>query len=254
MRFLIILLLSLIGVLLLKADMTPKFSETFEIQFLDSNSKSIELDSFVVISNLGYKKDSACYPKSFCSLCSCKDENYTEKYWTGVTINKLFNTYEVFCHSFIENFSLIVYSKSLTYRINDIKNFSACKIYKFQVSNKLTDVSNILHNSWNNYLVYLLLTIFIEICVYSIYTRKDRSNIPLIQIIILNSITHYCLWFILSHSNISVLLMEFIVILIEFIFWYKVIDKSNLDYKYYMKLSIYSNLVSWLFGMIFSFG
>lgn len=234
-------------------DTGPKHSESISIKFLQNNNNNVLFDSIYIIVANGNYLDTAFLPP-----------HTTAQFWTQPTLRKDNDHYALFTHGNIKSFKIITLKGQEIIESAYIVNYPGSSIYLIdKVENKfpdnrkettLADNSPLLHQYWTDYLFALFLTITIELLLGLIFYYKNKTKQNLIAFIIflvlINALTHFSLWFVYSHFNISLLLLETFVVIIECWFWKIYFGIST---KKAVLISILLNLISWVIGVILTF-
>lgn len=234
------------------ADMGPKHSESIYIKFKKNNFE-INIDSLYVIVLKNQFADTA-FLLPF----------ETMRFWTRPTLNKKKDQYELFTHGSIKCFKIVAFINHIKLESEYLLNYPGNLVYNIAVeSNQLVikskeinliDESTLFHQDWLEYIKSLLLTILVELFLgfYFFYKFKDNQNINvfIILFIIVNLLTHFCLWFVYSHFDIPLFFLELCVVIFETMFW-----------KFYLRIrtssavliSFLTNFISWAVGAIVSY-
>lgn len=231
-------------------DNGPKHSESISIKFSQNNNNNELFDSiYIIVANDNYS-DTAFLPPYT-----------TAQYWTKPTLSIENEHYKLFTHGNINSFKIITFKGKDKIESDYLINYPGSSIYFIdRVDNErlfnrkgtmLVDNSPLLHQYWKDYLFALFLTITIELFLGFIIYYKNKTDQSLITFIIflilINALTHFSLWFVYSHFNISLLLLETFVVIIECLFW-KIYFRIST--KKAIVISILLNLASWGIGAI----
>lgn len=230
-------------------DTGPKHSESISIKFLQNNNNDLFDSIYIIVANGNYLDTAFLPPHS------------TAQFWTQPTLSKDNDHYELFTHGNIKSFKIITLKGQEKIESSYLVNYPGSSIYFIdKVENKLlvnrkettlVDNSPLLHQYWTDYLFALFLTITIELLLGLIFYYKNKTDQSLITFIIflalINALTHFSLWIVYSHFDISLLLLETFVVIIECIFW-KIYFRIST--KKAVLISIILNLTSWVIGAI----
>ncbi len=162
--------------------------------------------------------------------------------------------YEIYAHLKIHYFTVFVFENGKKIESKKIINNHGGSSYKFEISqDRLDIIPSFFKTDYFNYFLSLVLTIIVETLIGLYFYKKYKTvlkNIKyfILTFILLNLITHFSLWITYFHIAISILLLEFIVVLIEALYWRFIIGTKV---KQSILISFLTNLVSFIIGLIF---
>lgn len=228
--------------LLVLADMGPKFSESIVIRFYENGKRIESVDSIHVVVN---GNDSAKAILHYNTIAYHIGATLTDMGIAGYALNS----------GSIQTIRVFIRYKGKDYISETLKSYPGSSIYKFEVTPAgLRDNSQLFHSEWWIYIIALIVTLVLEGSVLLLRKSWQKSvyskPVFVAGFIGINLLTHFSLWYVYSHFDISIFLLELIIILVEAVYW-SIITGGK--YGYAMLLSLFTNFVSWILGSIILF-
>lgn len=225
---------------LMYADAGPKFKDELKLFFYD-NDRLLSLGEYKL---LLLEKNGTGYD-------TINSRHSTADYWSQTTLQEGDSYY----------FLNLKHPKPLIIKLlyknkefeSDLTDVGANKhILKFDIEgHRLKDVSPLFYVNLTSYFIMLAITLFIEILMAVVILRK-RVTISTGKLALLvlaaNLITHPLLWYVHSHYDVSILLLEIVVFFAEAIVYMKFTSVKRA-----LIFSFAANLVSFIVGGICNF-
>jgi hypothetical protein len=228
----------------IKADAAPKFHESVNIQLFSEQRPFSKVDS---ISALVFAVSN--YP------AIARLNSTTAEFWTGPSLHKTENGYQIFTHEDLSAFKVIIFLRGMKYESEVLSRFPGNQLYYLEVKDgKLKDVSPPFHQDMGTYFMFLLLTLFVEVLLGLIFFTKYKPlrslKDYLFSFIAINIITHVALWYTYSHAPFPLFFLEIFVFMIESFYWQLYF---RADFFKSLLYSFVTNITSWIIGGIVSF-
>jgi hypothetical protein len=225
------------------ADATPKFNDRPVLEFWINDTKIQNIDSILIITIIE-------------SDTTKKDTLWLTKWRRHVAQNKVTQNHEqvrIDIRTQINEFKIQLLYNNKVYISNWIKYIGARSFFRFNLTQNGEIVENhpLFYVKWIDYFKSLGITLFLEILFAIIFFKQIRRNISisLIAIIVANSISHPVLWYIDSHININIFILELGVFFIESLILILFL-RNRLKLKSILKLTLFANWISWWIGAI----
>jgi len=240
MKILLILILSTICSTNLYADASPKLDPILNVEISNEDEILNSFDSIFVIvkyRNQVYLDTLTTYTNSFDWHNIGGISNSSKK---NIRINFRRN---------VEYFNLFVIIKGQTYSSDTVFPISSWSFLEFLLKNdKLIINNSLFYTKWSDYFSSFILTIFLELLIMlSFKAFKSNKKNVFFAVFIVNLITHPILWYIDTNYEVSIIMLEFFVTLIETLlisFYFK----SKIEPITSSTAVILANLFSWLIG------
>jgi hypothetical protein len=223
------------------ADTGFTFGNEIEFKFLRNGMTAGSPDSLSVLYHDGSQTDTVFIGKHRTEHY----QNWLRRFEDGV--------YNMDGYVHIQAFKIVVYFDSTRYEIPYMKVFGGRNyfIFEIQENGHLKDKSPLFYVHWPYYFKALFLTILLEFIVVFLFfwLLKDRLWPFALTLAICNLLTHPMLWYICSHINISLTLLECMVAILEtLVIWMFLKTKIN-TWKIIL-ISFTANFTSWFLGGI----
>lgn len=244
MKNILIIVLSL-SYLLSYADMGPKPMKKVTLEFYNDKTPITDIDSILVIVNAYYGGIDTFIIHG---IDSWKARRYDLHPLKATNKGFQFETAWI-----VESFNATLIIDNKLYKTGLINHNSGNTLYKFDINDNMRDVSPLLYTEWERYFLTFLITIIIELLISLPFTIKHKLVTKFYffaSFIFINLITHFSLWFIESRAKVSIVILEIIVIIIEYFYWKYFCRFSKSES---ILISILTNLGSWIIGAIIGY-
>jgi len=220
------------------ADAGPKFKDEVQLYFYE-NGKMLPLNNYklFVLEEVGNIYD------------TINKRRTTADYWTVTTLQE--GEYNYYLNVKKSNPIIIkLLYKNNIYESNVINLNASKDVISFNVGvDRLEDISPLFYTSWAFYFAMFAITLFIEVAI-GILCRKwfKLSKVQLVLLIsLINIVSHPLLWYVHSHYDVNLLLLEILVVCAEALAF-----SRFTTIKLAFVFSFVANLLSFLIGGICS--
>lgn len=237
----LIVLISLLMCSFAWADAAPKMNPRIELHFVKDGVSIHRLDSII------------CFVKYTSSRTEDTLTRFysTPIWWTiGGISQKLNRNYNIEFRSKAEYFRLGVVHEGKTYRSKRIYPISTWSYIDVEMK---SDQQLVIKRSWfyNKYEVYLasfLITLLLEFIAIFFFKSFRRSFWrAALFVLIANIVTHPLLWYLDTNYELNLAILEFSVMLIEFIILI-IAFRNRLKWDVLLVYVLIANMLSWWLG------
>ncbi|CAN0532924.1 unnamed protein product, partial [Scytosiphon promiscuus] len=153
----------------------------------------------------------------------------------------------------IDRFQVFIIYKGNEYNSEQVALTGNKSFLKFDLTDdgKIVENHNILYCKCIVYYKSLIITLTLEFCLIFLILRKYRQNFSslLLTVLLINMITHFSLWFIDSRIEVSLIILELIVIIIETTVL-ALLFRNQIPLKKIVLTVNNKNILSWSIGTI----
>ncbi|MFN8416615.1 MAG: hypothetical protein U0U66_09800 [Cytophagaceae bacterium] len=229
------------------ADATPKFYNKILFEFYTENGMPItQWDSVVVFTN-------PCEDSAFVDTIHLNRE---ARAYSDLDLNYYKEELFLLEKRKMDFFKLSIWIEGKLYSSPWIVNSGQRNFYQFIVRNdgKLYDDSPPFYAKVSEYWIAFLLTLLLEALYWIWLNRKIKLPLSklLMMLLVVNIVSHPLLWWMHSHTEINIILLEIAVMLLESVIFF-IAFASNYPYTKFLKWSFIANLISWWIGGILIF-
>lgn len=225
------------------ADATPKFNDRPVLDFWNNGESLQQIDSILIISVL--ESDTTKIDSLWLTKWRRHVSQNVVKQRNGEII--------IDSRTRIKSFKIQLVFNNKKYASNWIDYIGSRSYFRFYLNpdGDIKENHTLFFAKWSDYFKSLGITILLEFLISFSFFIQIRKNISisLLSLFIANIITHPILWYIDSHININIFILELGVFVTESLILIIFLRKL-LKIKSILKLTLFSNWISWWFGAI----
>ncbi|MCU0416204.1 MAG: hypothetical protein MUE33_03370 [Cytophagaceae bacterium] len=229
------------------ADATPKFYNKIHFEIYTEEGKSItQPDSIVIFTN-------PCEDSAFVYTIYL---DRAPRAYSDLNLNFYKDEMFLLEKRELDFLKLSIWRNSKRYDSPWIVNSGQRSFYRFiaREDGKLYDDSPPFYTKVSEYWLAFVMTIFLEMLYFVWLNRKLQLSLKklLSVLLLVNVLSHPLLWWMHSHTDINILLLEIGIVFIESVILF-ICFSPLITYNKFFKWSLFSNLISWILGGILMF-